>query len=105
MASDKVIIYFAKHNNIGPFVVAKDISKNIEKIVFTLNKASHSKKKEVFETKKPYILRFLSILNLLINQFSIVLCYQPDFFDKMIENLADMMSLSSHDQSVLGLSK
>jgi hypothetical protein len=31
MASDKVIIFFAKHNNIGPFVVAKDILKNIEK--------------------------------------------------------------------------
>jgi hypothetical protein len=33
MASDKVIIYFAKHGNIGPFVIAKDILKNIEKIV------------------------------------------------------------------------
>ena len=33
MASDKVIIYFAKHNNIGPFIVAKDILKNIEKCV------------------------------------------------------------------------
>jgi len=32
MASDKVIIFFAKHNNIGPFVVAKDILKSIEKI-------------------------------------------------------------------------
>jgi hypothetical protein len=36
MASDKVIIYFAKHNNIGPFVIAKDILKNIEKIVQAL---------------------------------------------------------------------
>lgn len=33
MASDKVIIYFAKHSNIGPFVVAKDVLKNIEKII------------------------------------------------------------------------
>lgn len=33
MASDKVIIFFAKHNNIGPFVVAKDITKNIEKVI------------------------------------------------------------------------
>lgn len=32
MASDKVIIFFAKHSNIGPFVIAKDILKNIEKI-------------------------------------------------------------------------
>lgn len=36
MASDKVIIYFAKHNNIGPFVVAKDIIKNIEKTIKAL---------------------------------------------------------------------
>lgn len=33
MASDKVIIFFAKHGNIGPFIVAKDIQKNIEKCV------------------------------------------------------------------------
>jgi hypothetical protein len=33
MASDKVIIFFAKHSNIGPFVVAKDILKNIEKSI------------------------------------------------------------------------
>jgi hypothetical protein len=33
IASDKVIIFFAKHNNIGPFVVAKDILKNIEKSI------------------------------------------------------------------------
>jgi hypothetical protein len=36
MASDKVIIFFAKHNNIGPFVVAKDITKNIEKVIKAL---------------------------------------------------------------------
>jgi hypothetical protein len=36
MSSDKVIIFFAKHNNIGPFVVAKDVLKNIEKIVKAL---------------------------------------------------------------------
>jgi hypothetical protein len=33
IASDKVIIFFAKHNNIGPFIVAKDILKNIEKSI------------------------------------------------------------------------
>ena len=33
MASDKVIVFFAKHNNIGPFVVAKDVLKNLEKII------------------------------------------------------------------------
>ena len=41
MASDKVIIFFAKHSNIGPFIIGKDILKNIEKIiksVFIINK-------------------------------------------------------------------
>ena len=32
LASDKVIIFFAKHNNIGSFVVAKEVLKNIERI-------------------------------------------------------------------------
>ena len=36
MASDKVIIFVAKHNNIGPFIVAKDIIKNIEKVIKAL---------------------------------------------------------------------
>jgi len=30
--SDKVIVFFAKHQNIGPFVVAKEINKNLDKI-------------------------------------------------------------------------
>ena len=42
VASDKVIIFFAKHNNIGPYVVARDILKNIEKI----NKAISLSKKD-----------------------------------------------------------
>ena len=32
VATDKVIVFFAKHQNIGPFVVAKEITKNIEKL-------------------------------------------------------------------------
>lgn len=53
VASDKVIIFFAKHNNIGPFVVARDIIKNIEKIATAIEK-SGSKKKEVFSEKKSF---------------------------------------------------
>ncbi len=37
VASDKVIIYFAKHNNIGSLTVAKEVIKNIEKINKGLN--------------------------------------------------------------------
>jgi len=32
VASDKVIVYFAKHNNIGSLVVAKEVLKNIERL-------------------------------------------------------------------------
>lgn len=32
VSSDKVIIFFAKHQNIGPFVVGKEVIKNIDKI-------------------------------------------------------------------------
>jgi hypothetical protein len=32
VASDKVIIYFAKHTNIGSVVVSKEILKNIERL-------------------------------------------------------------------------
>lgn len=72
VASDKVIILFAKHNNIGPFLVAKDIIKNAEKIVQAVQK-SGNKKKEILLEKKSFLIRFLSILLLLVNQFSIVL--------------------------------
>jgi len=30
--TDKVIIFFAKHQNIGPFVVAKEITKSLDKL-------------------------------------------------------------------------
>jgi hypothetical protein len=76
MASDKVIIFFAKHGNIGPFVVAKDILKNIEKSIKAVQVIL--KKEEqlaCIQDKKPTILRFLSILQLLLQHFSIVLCY------------------------------
>ena len=31
VASDKVIIFFAKHSNIGSYIVAKEVLKNIER--------------------------------------------------------------------------
>ena len=33
VASDKVIIFFAKHANIGSFIVAKEVVKNVERTV------------------------------------------------------------------------
>jgi len=104
MASDKVIIFFAKHQNIGPFVIAKDILKNIEKIIKAV--MANPKKDEqlqVLQEKKLILLRFLSILQLLLQHFSIVLCYQTDFYDKCIEEIADVMNLSGDDQAIKNL--
>ena len=73
VASDKVIIFFAKHQSIGPFVIAKEVTKNIEKI----NKAvsGSQNKAAALADKKSVLLRFYNILQMLLTQFSIVLCY------------------------------
>ena len=100
MASDKVIIFFAKHNNIGPFVVAKDVLKNIEKIVKGVQASRKDEQANVIQEKKLTMLRFLNILQLLLQHFSIVLCYQADFYDKCIELIADTMNISTDDQNI-----
>jgi len=101
VASDKVVIFFAKHNNIGPFVVARDIVKNIEKISKAIEVSGN--KKETFSDKKSFLTRFLSILLLLVNQFSIVLCYESDFNDKMVACLAQLITISDSDQNIKSL--
>lgn len=104
MASDKVIIFFAKHNNIGPFVVAKDILKSIEKILKALQVINAKEEQvQVLQEKKPSLMRFINVIQLLLQHFSIVLCYQSDFFDKMIETLADVMIIASEDAAVKNL--
>ena len=63
MSSDKVVIFFAKHANIGPFVVAKDILKNIEKITkAVLAIVKKDEQQAAITEKKLVLLRFLSIL-------------------------------------------
>ena len=37
---------------------------------------------------------------MLITQFSIVLCYQPEFYSKTVENLADTLLLQAEDQAL-----
>jgi hypothetical protein len=49
-------------------------------------------------------MRFLSILQLLLQHFSIVLCYQAEFYDKCIDIVADsMLFLAQEDQSIKNL--
>jgi hypothetical protein len=43
VSSDKVIVYFAKHTNIGSLVVAKEVLKNIER----LNRSAFTKLTQV----------------------------------------------------------
>ena len=70
MQSDKVVVYFAKHANIGSVVVAKEILKNIER----LNKSAFGKGDDL-EDRRQTLIRFISMLQILVQQFSIVLCY------------------------------
>ena len=53
-----------------------------------------TKRPEVLADKKLVLLRFYSILQLLLQQFSIVLCYQPEFYIKCLECIADSMIIS-----------
>ena len=45
--------------------------------------------------------RFYGILQLLLNQFSIVLCYQTEFFMKCLESLADTLVLTNSENENL----
>jgi hypothetical protein len=62
IASDKVIVYFAKHTNIGSLVVAKEVLKNIERF----NRSAPSKVDEQWEDKKLTLIRFYSILQMML---------------------------------------
>lgn len=81
VASDKVIVYFSKHTNIGSLVVAKEVLKNIERINKALSVFKSQKEApttvvdEKEEEKKQTLARTYGILQMLLQQFSIVLCY------------------------------
>jgi hypothetical protein len=104
VASDKVIVYFAKHNSIGSYIVAKEVLKNIERInrtLMTQTAPTHGDKAaELAEEqlqRKEILVRFYGILNLLLQQFSIVLCYQPDCFAKCLDLVAETMSFCQEE--------
>ena len=65
VASDKVVVFFAKHQNIGPFVVAKEVTKNIEKINKAVSFAG-ANKAAVLQEKRQVLLRFYGLLALLL---------------------------------------
>jgi hypothetical protein len=62
IASDKVIIFFAKHANIGPLLVARDVLKNIEKIIRAVAFGKKDEQPVLLQEKRPTLLRFYSLL-------------------------------------------
>ena len=71
VASDKVIIFFAKHSNIGSYIVAKEVLKNVERTnraLATPFPASMSPEDALQETiqRKEILLRHYNILHMLL---------------------------------------
>lgn len=65
VASDKVIVYFAKHTNIGSLVVAKEVLKNIERFNKSINVLKQKEGQpldEKEEEKKQTLSRIYTIL-------------------------------------------
>ena len=60
-----MVVFFAKHQNIGPFVVAKEVTKNIEKINKSVSVAG-ANKAAVLAEKRQVLLRFYGLLSLLL---------------------------------------
>jgi len=103
VASDKVIVFFAKHNNIGSFIVAKEVLKNVERTNQSIRSAAPASMSQEdaladLSLKKEILVRHFNILHMLLLQFSIVLCYQPDFYVKCLEHIAETMNASQPDE-------
>lgn len=65
VSSDKVIVYFAKHTNIGSLVVAKEVLKNIERFNKSINLLKQKEGQpldEKEEEKKQTLSRIYTIL-------------------------------------------
>lgn len=103
VASDKVIIFFAKHSNIGSYIVSKEVLKNIErtnKAIATPFPSSMPPEDALSEQnqRKEVLLRHFHIMHMLLQQFSIVLCYQPDFYVNCLTHIADTMNATPPDE-------
>ena len=71
VASDKVIIFFAKHGNIGSYIVAKEVVKNVERTnhgIKATPPASMSAEEIQSDqtTKKDLLVRHYNILHMLL---------------------------------------
>lgn len=78
--------------------MAKEITKSIDKLNTSIQNAGPSKFQDVFQEKHQALLRFYGILQLLLQQFSIVLCYQQEFYNKCLECLADTLIIANNAQ-------
>ena len=85
LASNKVIIFFAKHQNIGSLVVGKEVLKLIERGNKSAKSFSNPSDTEELNQKIEILVRLYGILQMLLQQFSIVLCYQPNFYQSALE--------------------
>jgi hypothetical protein len=95
VATDKVIIFFAKHANIGSLIVARELLKSIDRLNSSL------KDPAALEARRAEVVRFLGILQLLLQQFQIILCYQADFYQRCLECLADQLNVIPDSQDSL----
>jgi hypothetical protein len=59
---DKVIIFLAKHSNIGPLVVANDVIKNLEKLATVFKNTDVTNRRDIIDQKKASVIRFMQIL-------------------------------------------
>lgn len=88
---DKVIIFLAKHNNIGPSVVAWDVIKNLDKIATVFKNTDASNWRDIIDQKKASVIWFMQILQLLVQQFNVVLFYENDFNERLLCALSEML--------------
>ena len=62
IASDKVVVYFAKHNSIGSLVVAKEVLKNIDRLNTSAFSAKSVAADDKEEDRKQVLIRFYNTL-------------------------------------------
>ena len=104
MHSDKFILYLSNVQSIGPMVVVREVFKSISNIIIHEENQQINQRKSYginfFASQQPPpmpqqntlnflpIVRFLGILQLLIQQFKNALCYQREFLNNFTKMAA-----------------